>query len=74
MALIIFKYYVLLSKAWWHFIEWVHTSNVTAYRNTVSWQCGRDSCPRNVSKVDYAVTLEVCTHSMKCHHALDKST
>jgi len=25
--------------------------------NTVSWQCERDSCPRNVSKVGYAVTL-----------------
>jgi hypothetical protein len=24
--------------------------NVTAYRNAVSWQCGRDSWPRNVSK------------------------
>jgi len=29
----------------------VHTCNITAYRNTVSWQCGRDSWPRNVSKV-----------------------
>jgi hypothetical protein len=33
------------------------TCNVTAYRNTVSWQCGQDSWPRNVSKVGYAVTL-----------------
>jgi hypothetical protein len=24
--------------------------NVTAYRNAVSWQCGRDSWPRNISK------------------------
>jgi hypothetical protein len=40
---------------------WVHTCNVTAYRNTVSWQCGRDSCPPNVSKVGYAVTLRACS-------------
>jgi hypothetical protein len=39
----------------------VHTCNVTAYRNTVSWQCGRDSWPRNVSKVAYAVTLRACS-------------
>jgi hypothetical protein len=38
-------------------LGWVHTCNVTAYRNTVSWQCGWDSWPRNVSKVGYAVTL-----------------
>jgi hypothetical protein len=37
--------------------RWVHTCNVTTYRNTVSWQCERDSWPRNVSKVGYAVTL-----------------
>jgi len=30
-------------------LRWVHTCNVTAYRNTVSWQ-------HNVSKVGYAVT------------------
>jgi hypothetical protein len=36
---------------------WVHTCNVTAYRNTVLWQCGRDTCPRNVSKVGYPVNL-----------------
>jgi hypothetical protein len=30
---------------------------VTAYRNTVSCQCGRDSWPRNVPKVGYAVKL-----------------
>ena len=42
-------------------LGWVHTCNVTAYRNTVSWQCGRDSCPRNVSKVGYAVTLRACS-------------
>ena len=41
-------------------LGWVHTCNVTAYRNTVSWQCGRDSWPRNVSKVGYAVTLRAC--------------
>ena len=29
-------------------LGWVHTCNVTAYRNTVSWQCGRDSWQRNV--------------------------
>ena len=39
----------------------VHTCNVTAYRNTVSWHCERDSWPRNVSKVGYAVTLRVCS-------------
>ena len=38
-------------------LGWLHTCNVTAYRNTVSWQCGRDSWPRNVSKVGYAVRL-----------------
>jgi hypothetical protein len=38
-------------------LGWVHTCNVTAYRNTVSWQCGRVSCPRNILKVGYAVTL-----------------
>ena len=38
-------------------LGWVHTCNVTAYRNTVSWQCGRDSWPRNVSNVGHAVTL-----------------
>ena len=42
-------------------LRWVHTCNVTAYRNTVWWQCGRDSCPRNVSKVGYAVTLRACS-------------
>jgi hypothetical protein len=26
-----------------YLLGWVHTCNVTAYRNTVSWQCGRDS-------------------------------
>jgi len=26
-------------------LRWVHTCKVTAYRNTVSWQCGRDSWP-----------------------------
>jgi hypothetical protein len=38
-------------------LGWVHTCNVTAYCNTVSWQCGRDSCPCNVSKFGYTVTL-----------------
>ena len=38
-------------------LGWVHTCNVTAYHNIVSWQCGRDSWPRNVSKVGYEVTL-----------------
>jgi hypothetical protein len=42
-------------------LRWVHTCNVTAYRNAVSWQCGRDSWPRNVSKVGYAVTLRACS-------------
>jgi len=44
----------------------VHTCNVTAYRNIVSWQCGRDSWPRNVSKVGYAVTLRAC--SVRCRY------
>jgi hypothetical protein len=44
-----------------HALRWVHTCNVTAYRNTVSWQCGWDSWPRNVSKVGYAVTLRSCS-------------
>jgi hypothetical protein len=35
--------------------------NVTVYRNTVLWQCGRDSWPRHVSKVRYAVTLQACS-------------
>ena len=46
---------------WVHVLGWVQTCNVTAYRNTVSWQCGRDSWPRNVSKVGYAVTLRACS-------------
>jgi hypothetical protein len=45
----------------WNSLEWVHTCNITAYRNTVSWRCGRDSWPRNVSKVSYAVTLRACS-------------
>jgi hypothetical protein len=47
-------------------LRWVHTCNVTAYRNTVSWQCRRDSWPRNVSKVGYAVTLRA--RSMRCRY------
>jgi hypothetical protein len=42
-------------------LGWAHTCNVTAYRNTISWQRGRDSWPRNVSKVGYAVTLRACS-------------
>jgi len=42
-------------------LRWVHTCNVTAYRNTLLWQRGQDSCPRNVSKVGYAVTLRACS-------------
>jgi hypothetical protein len=38
----------------------IHTCNVTTYRNTVPWQCGRDSWPSNVCKVGYAVTLRAC--------------
>jgi hypothetical protein len=41
----------------WLVLEWVHTCNVTAYRNSISWQRGRDSWPRNVSEVGYAVML-----------------
>jgi hypothetical protein len=43
------------------FLRWVHTCNVTAYRNTESLQCGRDSWPRNVSKLGYTVTLLACS-------------
>jgi len=43
----------------------VHTCNVPAYRNTVS--CGRDSWPRNVSKVGYVVTLRAC--SVRCRYS-----
>jgi hypothetical protein len=42
-------------------IKWVHTCNVTAYRNTLSWQCVQDSWPRNVSKVGYVVALRACS-------------
>jgi len=42
-------------------LGWVHTCNVTAYRNTVWWHCGRDLWPRNVSKVGYSVTLRACS-------------
>jgi hypothetical protein len=42
----------------------VQTCNVTAYRNTVSWQCGRDSWPRNVLKVGYTITLR--EFSVRC--------
>ena len=31
------------------------------YRYTVSWQCGRDLWPRNVSIIGYAVTLLACS-------------
>jgi hypothetical protein len=34
--------------------------------NTLSWQCGWDSWPRNVSKVGYAVTLRTC--SVRCRY------
>jgi hypothetical protein len=40
--------------------------NITAYRNTVSWQCGRDLWPCNVSKVGYVVTL--WTYSVHCRY------
>jgi hypothetical protein len=46
-----------------HALRWVH---VTAYRNAVSWQCGRDSWPRNVTKGGYAVTLRTC--SVRCRY------
>jgi hypothetical protein len=42
-------------------VRWVHACNVTAYRITISLECGRDSWPRNVSKVGYAVTLRACS-------------
>jgi hypothetical protein len=44
----------------------VHICDVNANRNTVSWQCGRDSLPHNVSKFDYAVTLRAC--SVRCRY------
>ena len=47
-------------------LRWVHTCNVTAYRNTVSWQCERGLWPRNVSKVGYAVTLRACSVRCRC--------
>jgi hypothetical protein len=53
----------------------VHTCYVTTYRNTVSWQCGRDSWPRNASKFGYAVTLRAC--SVRCrpsHQTNDTAT
>ena len=52
--------------SWSYLLGWVHTCIVTAYRNTVSWQCGRDSWPHNVSKVGYAVTLGAC--SVRCRY------
>jgi hypothetical protein len=42
-------------------LRWVHTCTVTAYRHTVSWECGWDLWPCNVSKVGYAGTLRVCS-------------
>jgi hypothetical protein len=47
-------------------LRWVHTCNATAYHNTVSLQCGRDSWPRNVSEVGYTVTLGAC--SVRCRY------
>jgi len=52
-------------------LGWIHAWNVTAYRNTVSWRCGRDSCPRNVSKVGYAVTLRA--FSVYCRYLIVSS-
>jgi hypothetical protein len=54
-------------------LRWVHTCNVTTYRNTVSWQCGRDSWPRNVLTARYAVTLrhDRCTVSIWPSHQRD---
>jgi len=50
-----------------HDTGWVHTyRKVTVYRNTVSWQRGWDSWPRNISKAGYAVTLRV--FSMCCRY------
>jgi hypothetical protein len=47
-------------------LRWVHACNFTAYHNTVSWQCGQDSWPRNVSKVGYLVTLWACLVCYRC--------
>jgi hypothetical protein len=47
-------------------LRWVRTCNDTVYYNTISRQCGRDLCPRNVSKAGYAVTLRVC--SVRCRY------
>jgi hypothetical protein len=52
---------VLVTLAVHLLLGWVHTCNVTAYRNTALWQCGRGSWPRNVSEVCYAVTLRACS-------------
>jgi hypothetical protein len=64
----VFHYLRVLAAAWFsasrsrlHVLGWVHTCNITAYRNAISWQCGRDSRPRNISKVGYAVTLRACS-------------
>jgi len=47
-------------------LGWVHTCNVTAYPNTVRWQCRRDSWPRNILKVGCAVTLRACL--LRCRY------
>jgi hypothetical protein len=53
----------------WHssLLGWVHTCNVIAHRNTVSWQCGRDSWPRNQLLIRYAVTSPVHTVTILCY-------
>jgi len=43
-----FAQLVLAAKWVSLFLRWVHTCNFTAYRNAVSWQCGRDSWPRKL--------------------------
>jgi hypothetical protein len=53
------------------FVRFGTHCNVTAYRNTVSWQYGRDLWPRNVSKVAYAVTLRA--FSVRCRYLADSS-
>jgi hypothetical protein len=48
------------------FLRWVRSCNVTMYRNTVSWQCERDSWLRTLSKVSYAVMLRAS--SVRCRY------
>jgi hypothetical protein len=52
------------SLGMWRY-RWVHTCNITSYRDTASWQCGWDLWPRNVSKVGYLLTLRARSGSCR---------